>query len=501
MRGEVKLIMLLNKFLKVLNFTEHPFTKVAGEKEELLQLYFVEPRYFSEVLGDARNPKSYVVFGPRGGGKSAIRSMIERYCNDTKSKDDIGGKVLSITYDDFSALNLRRMNTINLSDHINEILKRGVAQLAIELVKEGIIGDKLKEEFRGLLRWYIDEYMSDLTKLELDSILKALKGRDDNIKELISNALDLYNTFISALKLEHIQPAQPIDTPKKSRDVISSIHVMDIFIRLSVAVGFDAVYVLVDKIDETDVTGADIQKAAKLVSPMLTNIKLLELENCAFKFFLWENIRTQFGDELRSDRIPMKTIEWTDRELSTMLSRRVAAYSLNRTTLNDIFEERLHPIISSILTTFAYKSPRDINRLMESIFSEATPDATIDDIKIKQKSVFGGIERFSMERASELYTSNIVNRVVRLKKDTFTISDIATTFKITGARSNDGETVDKSKNTNKARSIVESWKKTGMIEQTDSITPPGKRRPVNQYEIVDPRVKFLINPSSLFSND
>lgn len=49
--------------------------------------------------------------------------------------------------------------------------------------------------------------------------------------------------------------------------------------------GFDSVYVLVDKIDETDVTGGDSKKAARLVTPLLTNIKLLELDTVAFKFF------------------------------------------------------------------------------------------------------------------------------------------------------------------------------------------------------------------------
>lgn len=196
--------MLLNRFLAMHNFLEDPFAECAAEKESLLHLYFVEPRYFSGVLGNAKRPKSYVVFGPRGGGKSAIRSMIEQYCNDAQYIQDIGGKVLCVTYDDFSALNLNQLNTITLSDHINEILKRGVPKLALELIKLGLNGDNIQQENRGLLRWYIDEYMSGLSKVELDSILKVLKAQTQNLTDVFNDILNFYNNIIRILNLQEI---------------------------------------------------------------------------------------------------------------------------------------------------------------------------------------------------------------------------------------------------------------------------------------------------------
>lgn len=490
--------MLMNRFLHLNNFTEHPFNKVAGEKEDLLQLYFVEPRYFSEVLGDACHSKSYVIFGPRGGGKSAIRSMIELYGNEPKYVDDIGGRILCITYDDFSALNLHQLNTITLTDHVNEILKRAVPKLAVSLVERDIVGDSLHEEFRGLLRWYIDEYMSDLSRLELDSILRMLKAQSEKIRGLVTDIVELYNTVISVLKLDRIQPKQPVDSPKGKRDAISSIHVMEVFARLAAEVGFDAVYVLLDKVDENDFTGGDSKKAARLVAPLLTNIKLLELDRYAFKFFLWDNVRAHFGVELRTDRIAMKPIEWSVPELETMLERRVRAYSLDRTTLENLFVPEIQGRIKNILIILAYKSPRDVNRLLEAVFAEAALNATEENYKIPWSAVVSGIDRFSTERAYELYSQEIVDRLIRLKRTIFTIAEVAATFKITGGR--DTEVLPDQTATNRARNVVEKWKASGVIQQLEPVIQQdanGRRRLVNQYRIVDPRVCYLIDPRGI----
>lgn len=492
--------MLINRFIRLHNFTEHPFTKVAGEKEELLQLYFVEPRYFSEALGDANHPKSYVIFGPRGGGKSAIRSMIEVYTNTEKFEDDIGGKVLSITYDDFTALRLGQLNTITLTDHVNEILKRGVANLALSLVEQGLVGDDLPVETRGILRWYIDEYMTDLSRLELDSILRVLESKNEKIRNLISNVMEIYNTLISVLKLERVDPSKPTDVPKTKRDAISSIHVMETFTKLAEDAGYKAVYILVDKIDETDYTGGQSNKAARLVHSLLTNIRLLEIARGAFKFFLWENVKSHFGEELRTDRIKMKQTEWSDKDLERMLVGRIGAYSLKRATIDTLFKDEIKNEIISMLVKLSFKSPRDLNRLMESIFAEAAAEATDDDYKIGRHAVMQGINKFAEERSEELYGNEVVSRVVRMNKQLFTIPDVAATFKITGGReaSEVEETSDRTA-TNKARNVVGKWKSCGIIEQLESgiqSDQSGRRRPLNQYAVIDPRVVYLMNPDS-----
>ncbi|MGE5560450.1 MAG: P-loop ATPase, Sll1717 family [Chloroflexota bacterium] len=488
--------MLTGQYLRLLNFTEHPFGKHAAEKEELLQRYFVQPRYFSEALGEARHPKSYVVFGPRGGGKSAIRSMIQTYCNDPRAANDIGGEVLSITYDDFSALNLRQLGSITLGDHVNEILKRGVPKLVVSLVDQGKVGDELPTDVLGLLRWYIDEYMSDLSRLEIDEIMRSLRTRAETAKRLLGDATKVYNTVISVLKLEKIEPTQPVDTPRARRDANSSMHVLEVFVRLAVQVGYTAVYVLVDRVDETDETGGDSSKAARLVHTLITNIRLLEIDSCAFKLFLWDKVRSHFGEDLRQDRIAMKQTEWTDVDLKRMLELRIKAYSSDRTAVVDLFEPVLRPTITDALIYLGHKSPRDVNRLMEAIIAEVLPGATEENPYITLDILHEGITKFAQQRSKELYGEELLGRLQRLNRIEFTIADVAATFRIAG-----GQQLDEMTATNRARNLVRAWISSGVIQQTESVMRKvnGRNRPVNQYVIVDPRVSFLVDSDRFYT--
>lgn len=482
----MKETVLLNRYLELFNFTTNPFIEVAAEKEELLDKYFVTPKYFAEVLGNARQPKSYVVFGSRGGGKSAIRSMIDFYCKKTEDCSDVGGKVLCITYDDFSALKLHQIDTISLSDHINEILKLGVLQLVLTLADHDKTSDNLNDYYSGLLRWYIDEYMSDLSKLQLDIALRKLKNVSEKLTKLASDITTFYNFMINILKLKEIPPFKPSDLPKHQRDSISSIFVFEVFLQLVTNVGFDAMYILIDKIDETDRTG-DCKKAAGLVSTLLTNIKLLELDKCAYKFFLWDNIRSNFGPELRQDRIPVKQIMYSDKELENMLDGRIKAYSDNRTSFTDFFaHDSMKQNAKKWVIEIAYKSPRDLIRLMNSLLNEAAIEASHSNYLISKDLFRDTLERFSRERSNELYGEVVVESISKLKSTEFTIADVASLYDSYG-----NSDLTEQMAINKARNNVKKWKMTGLIKQIDAKVN-GARKPVNQYKIIDPRIEYLI---------
>lgn len=59
-------------------FRSNPFEFWNADQEKLLESYFVEPPYFSSVVGDPLEPSPAAVFAPRGGGKTAQRIMVER---------------------------------------------------------------------------------------------------------------------------------------------------------------------------------------------------------------------------------------------------------------------------------------------------------------------------------------------------------------------------------------------------------------------------------------
>jgi len=85
------------QFYNRLGFDSNPFQYTNAEKEDRLEEYFISPPYFESVWGNPQNPKSAIVFAPRGGGKTAQRKMVE--LQSRKS-----GRVLCVTYSSVMAI-------------------------------------------------------------------------------------------------------------------------------------------------------------------------------------------------------------------------------------------------------------------------------------------------------------------------------------------------------------------------------------------------------------
>jgi hypothetical protein len=69
--------MSYSDLLDNLGFNLDPFAKNNADEEDRLKSYFIEPPFFKAVYGDLASPKSAVVFAPRGGGKTALKRMLE----------------------------------------------------------------------------------------------------------------------------------------------------------------------------------------------------------------------------------------------------------------------------------------------------------------------------------------------------------------------------------------------------------------------------------------
>jgi hypothetical protein len=81
------------ELLSTMGFARDPFATTNADEEELLENYFIEPPFFKAVYGNIRQPKSVIVFAPRGGGKTALKRRIELF-----SRSD---NFLCVTYNAF----------------------------------------------------------------------------------------------------------------------------------------------------------------------------------------------------------------------------------------------------------------------------------------------------------------------------------------------------------------------------------------------------------------
>ncbi|HED00389.1 MAG TPA: hypothetical protein ENN18_08400, partial [Proteobacteria bacterium] len=78
--------------------------------------YFVPPPFFDAVVGDAGTPNASIVLAPRGGGKTALRRMVEEAARDHR--------FLAVTYDRFEFSSGEKISNITLQYHLRNIITR-----------------------------------------------------------------------------------------------------------------------------------------------------------------------------------------------------------------------------------------------------------------------------------------------------------------------------------------------------------------------------------------
>jgi DNA-binding winged helix-turn-helix (wHTH) protein len=163
--------------------------------------------------------------------------------------------------------------------------------------------------------------------------------------------------------------------------------------RLVRLVGLQALYVLVDRVDELPETAADPAAGANLLRPLLADLRLMEIPGLAFKFFLPDEVVAALfaARELRPDRLTRYEIHWTTPQLVNFLHNRLLAYSRDNSlsSLAPFCEFSLADEVDEMLGRMAEGSPRNLLRLGELFIMEHCQGPDID----------GPLRREELERA------------------------------------------------------------------------------------------------------
>lgn len=175
-----------NQFFSQLGFDDDPFQYTNADEEERLADYFVPPPYFPSVFGDPTHPKSFVVFAPRGGGKSAQRRIIETTCSNQS--------VLSITYDQFEFPEAKKASDVVLQYHLKNIIRYIIMGLLITIYNNSELKNKLSKNDKELLVRLSIEYLDGISELTLKNAIDSLKGFKDKVK-------DFWNEWLPAISI------------------------------------------------------------------------------------------------------------------------------------------------------------------------------------------------------------------------------------------------------------------------------------------------------------
>jgi hypothetical protein len=407
-------------YFRNIGFEEDPFAHTNADQEtERLPDYFVKPPYFDAVFGDPYKPSSFVVFAPRGGGKTSQRLMIENECKKNN--------VLAITYDKFEFHDVESINDITLKHHLVKIIQNCLWAILATIHEEPNLNTILSKHDKNNLSKLSEYYLSTISDSIIEDSISSLRSISEKIRAFWNNYLPIINAGVRAIlgrlgiNVDNVnefkQDALNYRTsPKSDFRTIS---------RIVKILGYNSTYILIDKVDETDLTSRDARSAFKLIQPILQDLELLELEGVGFKLFLWDQLEPLYQEIARTDRIKQESLEWTQATLSDMWMKRLRAYSHRRISqLAQISESLTSHTIDEMILIFAHYSPRDAIRIGNQIISEQR-ELDAASRKLTRDAILRAIEKFCLQKAKEMITPKTLQDLRRINSVDFTIPYLA----------------------------------------------------------------------------
>jgi hypothetical protein len=457
----------IESYLQKVGFVGDPFAHTNAEQEDRLGEYFVPPPYFQSVVGDARTPKSNVVFAPRGGGKTAQRLMLER---EAIAPD---AAYLCLTYDSFTAVVGRGGG---LGAHQIELCRILTLAILAYLEDESVEAIFLSDHERQIVKVAALQFVGTLGLGEYKTAVDSVKTLGDKAGDFWQKYGGVVAAGVALLMkkagLDDVNISVALEEQARDSTVASSYYFLSQLVQIARKLGCDAVYFLIDKVDESPSTTNNAEAAAKLIRELVTDLTTLETPGTAFKFFLWDQMEGFLrADGLRGDRVEIVNLGWTHDELSEMLSRRLAAFSNNAiTSFNQLVDPDAPVDVHQVLVHLSHGSPRDMIRMARSIVKEHTRMPNEAALISGGTAALGMVE-FSKESTLEKF-ERFQSDFNRIPSASFTLTGLASIFKIT---------------TTGVTNKVNAWISAGAVKALGTRANPGAK-PLNLYGFADLRI-------------
>jgi hypothetical protein len=455
--------MSYSDLLHNLRFERDPFAKTNADEEELLENYFIEPPFFKAVYGDISDPKSAVVYAPRGGGKTALKRRIE-----LSARTD---RFLSVTYNSFPTSGLK-IKDVTLEYHLRNIVRILLVAILSEATTTGV--DRLTRDQRHFLYVLSKEHLSQLSRADLKEAISAVTHISDRAKEVWNKLTGPISAGLTAVLSHWGFKAPEISKFDNDNAKAGSLEEQIRFlVDIVPAFEFSSVYVLVDKIDENPLTGGASSSLA-FIRPLLSDLGILETKGMALKLFLWDRIEPDALQFSRPDRIKTYRLQWSAPQLKEMLSRRLSAHSTGKvSSLASIVTLGREADIDDLIVSLSGGSPRNIIRICKAIFDQQS-EAGAQSHVVSEKAVLAGIEDIAAAIAAETVPENVLRDLKKLKHADFTLTNVyADVFRIS-----QGAGTQK----------VQSWQDAGAVIKIGNRQEKRGNRPSNVYAVTSPIV-------------
>lgn len=459
-----------------MGFYVEPFASTNAQEEEYLERYFVNPPYFSSLLGSLERPKSSIVIAPRGFGKTAQRRMLEKMAEEQYEQ------LICLVYDNFPIEGKSKPEEISLERHLERIIKSALVALLSQIHLHGNVTDIYEEFEKKKLLDMIFYYMSNVSQSEFLRTINSIKGFKGKLQSIWIKSGNTINAVINSILVAKGMGAINLITGQKKEESYRAefiIEDLDFLEKMFQRIGISSVFVLIDRVDETALTGNDSKNTYDLIKPLIKDLRLLERKTIVFKFFLWDKIQEHWEEDIRRDRIEIFELSWSKEQLSQMINRRLSALSDNK--INSI-QQMLNCDSNWIesIKLFSENSPRDLINIMKTIFdihinksNEKTSIPAEDDI-------IQGIDIFCKNKFLELVKSEGQQKnLMRIKEATFTIPYLVSeVFKLKDSS---------------VRNIIMPWTRGGLvIPSTGKVRLSKGKSAINVYTFRDIRIARVV---------
>lgn len=465
--------MTFTDYLDAIGLENNPFQFYNADKEvDLISNYFIKPDYFEDIWGDPYNPVSNIVYAPRGGGKTAQRIMVEKRAKDFED-------ILTVTYTNHDLSQFKNINEITLAYHLTYLNRLLLLAFFNRINDENF-------DYNARFSYSERQYIYKITRIYLYETPASFPNQAINaLKTVGDRAVDLWNGFkepiVNVVKQITKSKGLEIDLSNIEIDKKLEFSHRDNFFNINALLnkaGYNSIMVLIDKVDEQNLTGNNPLSSFILISDLIKDLELLETPNMSFKFFLWDALRPFAMEHARPDRVFSYDLVWTWQQIETMLSKRVSAYSNGKVTnFNSLFKSRKS--LGRIIL-FSELSPRDCVRMCNRILSEQFK-VNPNSINFEEHVVNASIESFCKEKSQELITnSSNYNYLTKTNKVSFTIEEL-----VSSKLASDSS---------KVRNIINPWtsanylKKIGLVKRKNA-------KAVNEYAFQEIRLAFTACPT------
>ena len=389
-------------------FTANPFEEWEASKEERLESYFLPFPFFDKFYGDPKRPTTAFLFAGRGCGKSAHRLIIQA----RSRPHDPRSTVLAIPYTDDTLFLNDSMVSIptNLNQHLQVLLKGALGILLDELTLRPDSWSQLLPDEQFELKHLYSAFAPNL--LHPADLARRLARQTSKIPLLtLQNAIK-QNTFESLVKeyslsksLLFVFWSSFLSTSAGSESMADNLAGFRRFIHLVRSLGIEALYVLVDGLEE--ISSSSIQQAkTDFLTSLITATPLLEMPHVAFKFMLPTSVGATIkqNPEVRADRFKMFDLSWDTGSLEKLLALRLGSF--NKRGINSLkaMADQNGTGIDEELIRRAHGSPRALVLIGHLLFESHCANSSTPEVYLKMSELHSAVKRFNEEYYSLITT-------------------------------------------------------------------------------------------------